>query len=334
MQEETFRKREEALKQRDLELQESLIRFSKFLQENDSKRARAEKKAADEARARQAKEVEITKLTEELEALAAEKERVDNVVDRRMRCARGAKTPPWMLCCVCVCGLRTVGGLVVRVRAARTGHVGGRNGGRQVYIATACGGILSGVRPSNPHINIDRYQRYLESVLEVADEYQEIGELLTRHATLQATNHDLAEHMARCNEGAEAARKELAEYTKRRSDEVLMLNNRLAQLRQELEELEQEARLQEAAKDGSLLAASQRMLEHGQVVLATDNLFNLCKQHSSIAHPDHDDPLQQLEVIGNFISDLTVAVGQQHQSGTTVVPGQAAMAAAQSQQAV
>ena len=85
MQEETFRKREEALKQRDLELQESLIRFSKFLQENDSKRARAEKKAADEARARLAKEVEIAKLTEEMDALTAEKERVDGIVDRRMR---------------------------------------------------------------------------------------------------------------------------------------------------------------------------------------------------------------------------------------------------------
>lgn len=43
-QEEIFKKREEALKMKDLELQESLIRFSKFLQENDSKRARAEKK--------------------------------------------------------------------------------------------------------------------------------------------------------------------------------------------------------------------------------------------------------------------------------------------------
>lgn len=85
-QEEAFRKREEALKQRDLELQESLIRFSKFLQENDSKRARAEKKAAEEARARQAKEAEITKLNEEMDQLTAEKERADGIVDRRMRC--------------------------------------------------------------------------------------------------------------------------------------------------------------------------------------------------------------------------------------------------------
>jgi hypothetical protein len=84
-QEEAFRKREEALKRRDLELQESLIRFSKFLQENDSKRARAEKKAADEVRARQAKEVEIGKLAEVMEQLSEEKDRVDSVVDKRLR---------------------------------------------------------------------------------------------------------------------------------------------------------------------------------------------------------------------------------------------------------
>jgi len=80
-----FHKREEALKRRDLELQESLIRFSKFLQENDSKRVRAEKKAADEIKARQGKEVEIAELAEVMEQLSEEKEQVDAVVEKRMR---------------------------------------------------------------------------------------------------------------------------------------------------------------------------------------------------------------------------------------------------------
>lgn len=48
-----------------------------------------------------------------------------------------------------------------------------------------------------------RYQRYLESVLEAADEYQEVADLLLRHATLQATNSDLKEHQRRCGELAE-----------------------------------------------------------------------------------------------------------------------------------
>lgn len=79
-----FRKREEVLKKRDLELQESLIRFSKFLQENDSKRARAEKKAADEVRSRQQKEREIEQLAEVLEGMREDKERTDEVLDAFM----------------------------------------------------------------------------------------------------------------------------------------------------------------------------------------------------------------------------------------------------------
>ncbi len=42
-----------------------------------------------------------------------------------------------------------------------------------------------------------RYQYYLENVLEVANEYQEVGDLLLRHATLLATNQ-VRERMRSC----------------------------------------------------------------------------------------------------------------------------------------
>jgi hypothetical protein len=51
--------------------------------------------------------------------------------------------------------------------------------------------------------SICRYQHYLESVLEVADEYQEVADLLLRHATLSATNADLKDHQRKCSELAE-----------------------------------------------------------------------------------------------------------------------------------
>ena len=85
MQEEAFRKREEVLKRKDLELQESLIRFSKFLQENDAKRARAEKKAGDEIKIRLQKEKEIEQLTDVLEQQREEKESLHEVLDKYMR---------------------------------------------------------------------------------------------------------------------------------------------------------------------------------------------------------------------------------------------------------
>ncbi len=54
-----------------------------------------------------------------------------------------------------------------------------------------------------------RYQRYLESVIEVADEYGEVSDLLLRHATLQATNQDLKDHQRRCAEASERTRADL-----------------------------------------------------------------------------------------------------------------------------
>lgn len=155
-------------------------------------------------------------------------------------------------------------------------------------------------------------------MLEVADEYQDIGELLSRHATLQATNRDLLDHMAACNASAEATRSELATYTKRRADQLLLLNNKLAQLKQQLESYEQDAALLEAAKDGMLQVAGQRTLVYGQIVLAADNLFSQCQQHSHIAHAPQADTMQQLEVIGNYISDLAAACTpkQQHASSS------------------
>ena len=77
--EEIFKRQEDGLKKKDLDLQESLIKFSKFLQENDSKINRAEKKAREEIVLRQQKELEIVELESQLEALKRECDQVNEV---------------------------------------------------------------------------------------------------------------------------------------------------------------------------------------------------------------------------------------------------------------
>jgi hypothetical protein len=59
--------------------------FYVLLQENDSKRARAEKKAADEIKNRLAKEKDIEKLNEVLEQLRGEKDHIHAILDANMR---------------------------------------------------------------------------------------------------------------------------------------------------------------------------------------------------------------------------------------------------------
>lgn len=86
--EEAFRHREEALRKKDLDLQESLIRFNKFLQENEAKRNRAEKRAAEETDVRKTKEGEITELESQLDALRKRSAVVEDLVRKNMKYLR------------------------------------------------------------------------------------------------------------------------------------------------------------------------------------------------------------------------------------------------------
>ncbi len=47
-----------------------------------------------------------------------------------------------------------------------------------------------------------------------------------------------------------------------------------------------------------------------QVVLSTDNIFNRCRGRSKIAHPAESNPLLQLTVVGNYVSDLGAIIRQ------------------------
>ena len=73
------------LKKKDLELQESLIKFNKFLQENDSKRSRAEKKEKEEIKQRLVKEQEITKLHEALKTQKEQRRLMTLELDKMMK---------------------------------------------------------------------------------------------------------------------------------------------------------------------------------------------------------------------------------------------------------
>jgi hypothetical protein len=83
--EDAFRRREDGLRKKDLELQESLIKFNKFLQENESKRNRAIKRAADEKKQRELKEVEIDALRLKLAACGTEATQLADTVGRNMK---------------------------------------------------------------------------------------------------------------------------------------------------------------------------------------------------------------------------------------------------------
>mmetsp|Transcript_13056 Transcript_13056/g.45270 ORF Transcript_13056/g.45270 Transcript_13056/m.45270 type:complete len:300 (+) Transcript_13056:157-1056(+) len=235
--EDVFKRREEKLKKKDLELQEQLIRFSKFLQENDGKKQRAEKKIHDERRVKQQKEQEIEALNVSLASLKETKVSKFDDVEKNYR-----------------------------------------------------------------------YQKYLEAVQEYADEYHEITDILQRHETLQQANEDLRQQAAECAEKNEDTRAALQAYTKAKTDEILNLNNQISRLKKDLELKEREVLSMAGDRELAVRNASQRMLELGQVVMASDNLFQRCRQKSNVNHVAYSSPIDQLGVIGEYMADLSSIV--------------------------
>merc|ERR1719230_1365739 len=82
---EQFRKREEQLRARDLNLQHQLFKFNKFLQDNEAKRRRAETRAAEEAAQIKQKEEEIRELELQLEESRRQCAELEEEVTRNMK---------------------------------------------------------------------------------------------------------------------------------------------------------------------------------------------------------------------------------------------------------
>ena len=156
-----------------------------------------------------------------------------------------------------------------------------------------------------------RYQQYLQNVVEAGDAFQEVEDILARHATLEAANTDLQAQQAACTAKAEAQRAATATHVRERSHEVLDLHNRLSVLKKALEETQAEAEALEEAQEYSLHVAAAKALETGQLGLAIANLYRRCLEKSRVARPaDEASPVAQLDAVGWFVSDMREVLRQ------------------------
>jgi len=235
------------LKNKDRELQESLIKFNKFLQDNDSKRNRAEKKEKEEIKQRVVKEHEIVKLNEELRKQKEKRQRMMQELDKMMK-----------------------------------------------------------------------YHLYLECVLDTADEFAEISDLLSRYDTLEAANLDLVSRSQQADSQQEQQRYDLQLFIREKTDEILGYNNKIAEL-QKMSEKTAEATLEEQANsERHMSTVAERKLQFGQVMMACENIYQRCCDRSSVqrkklqsAASDEDEVevirviIEKLMFIRDYVLDLS-----------------------------
>ena len=77
---ESLQNRRNDHRRKEGQLKESLIKFDKFLRENEAKKARANKKTHEERRIREAKEHEIIKLRDQMAELSLKKDRQNKLM--------------------------------------------------------------------------------------------------------------------------------------------------------------------------------------------------------------------------------------------------------------
>ena len=116
---------------------------------------------------------------------------------------------------------------------------------------------------------MSKYQAFLDMVLEIEEDYPEIADLLSRYATLDAANKDLIERQDTAGRENEEERHKLQMFVREKTDEILAINNQIAELQQQEESEQAAARDLVAESDRQMTTVAESTLDLGQVQSST-----------------------------------------------------------------
>ena len=121
-----------------------------------------------------------------------------------------------------------------------------------------------------------RYQEYLKSVVEKAkvssEDFTEIQDILDRYSTLKNTNDDLVTKMQINTKEHEARRSSYAHFMKKSGNEMLNMNNEIARLQKELEQVTIASNKIDSLDYGTCQNVNELTTEISQALLVIDNM--------------------------------------------------------------
>eukprot|EP00736_Rhodelphis_marinus_P008055 Rmarinus@m.21104 len=221
--------KEEELARKQEQIREQVVKFEKFLKENDGKRLRAYKKAQEEKKLCQDKQLEIEDLKRQIEEYQVRKNEI-------------------------------------RVTTEKS----------------------------------TRYEMFLESVLDLEDDFQEIVDVKMRYDTLKATHEGLLKHNRDCNTDMEAERARMTNYMKESQNQILVYNSILAEKQKYLETLRLDVAHQELQKQKREDADLERTRQLGEIRMAIENIY----QRSRVRRPvESTSPMELLNAIEERMVD-------------------------------
>jgi DNA repair exonuclease SbcCD ATPase subunit len=154
-----------------------------------------------------------------------------------------------------------------------------------------------------------RYQRFLAGVVDHSDEFADARGIIDRWRTLKTSSAMLEESIARRTAEIETRKAELQRFSEEKTKEVLGLDNRIAALQVELQEMAAAVAEEEKRLERMLGAAVERTATAAQITMACQNL--LARVDKAGFSSRVRDPIQQLEVVCGYILDVKDIVDQQ-----------------------
>ncbi|DAZ95798.1 TPA: hypothetical protein N0F65_009194 [Lagenidium giganteum] len=162
-----------------------------------------------------------------------------------------------------------------------------------------------------------KYRLYLESAVEASDgEYEEIGDILNRYATLVDTNHDLKVQVRGAEVETDQLRQKIRALKVETQNVVLVQNSSIHAFQQQLENMRSEALKLDLDRQRNDRISNDRCRESGQIVMTVTNLYNRCRLSMGDKLPvlrEQDMDITQymqslLKVIASRIVDLDYIV--------------------------
>jgi len=101
---------------------------------------------------------------------------------------------------------------------------------------------------------------------------------LTRHTVLETKNKELQADHNNLEDQLTKLGQESAQFEKEKIDELLKLNNDLANLQQELDEVDSKKTEIQTQVENSSKDASSKNLNFGRILMAIDNIHQRCEE--------------------------------------------------------
>lgn len=184
-----------------------------------------------------------------------------------------------------------------------------------------------------------KYEEFLDKVkTQYSDEFSEMTDILNRYDTLKRANKELVEQNQSLQEELDKLTEEVSIYEREKGNEILRMNNNIAELQKTLEKSEDERNRKQRTVEDAIKGNRVQSKQLSKLLMAVNNLYWMCKKRRLAIGLKFDEDgedttpfgttkeaivkaMSQLDIVKQFMKSCDVIfsrapnMGKTHQDG-------------------